>query len=373
MTGNDGDPAGGDAAIDEGALFDQHVTQSDAGPVTRAPDENAPKPDAGQDGPARDPQGRFAPKSDELDPAKVADVSGRDAKPSEASKTGELEKPAITGVMPPKGWSPAEKDIFAGATPPTFEQWELVKQAIARREDEMSVGMKRYEGMARWADEAERHGFTLSQRAEYLTRAEQFIEQDFVGAMMWMAGNKRIPIERLVADLNARASGQQGNGASGAGAVPQGAQPSAPPIDFRSIISEHMQTERDTEASTAFFTDPANRYAENVRPMMAALIRAEQVPALKRGAPMSEILREAYDMECQADPQIRPLVQKTTTSTTQGAPSAGQRPQARELTPEQKRATGSITGAPLKNGRSAPAANDRAAESELYDEFVGRA
>ena len=137
--------------------------------------------------------------------------------------------------------------------------------------------------------------------------------------------------------------------------------------------SLHLQTERDMDTWNGFAADPANRYVENVRPMMAALIKAEQVPALQRGAPMKDVLSEAYDMACQADPQIRLLIQKPAApNTTQGGAPAGQQQQGRALTPAQQRASGSLAGAPLQGGRSLPA-NDRAADSELFDQIAGRA
>lgn len=356
----DGEDAGA-----ESALFDQFVSGGEPPAASPAPPA-APAPAAApaepqQNGQPRQPDGKFAPRAGETEQRAAAPEAP--AKQPEAGKapgtTHEQLAPEAAGVAaPPAGWSPVAKS-----------KWDAidadVRAAIAKREDEVSTGFKRYEGLAKHADLAERNGRSLAQEAERYSAAEKFIERDFTGAIFWLGSNQGMSPAQVIQQLSERAQGQPGM-------LPQGGQPQPrqqQPQDVEHVVQQAL-ARRDADTARAqvrteldaFTRDPAHRYYENVKEAMAALLASGQASDLK----------DAYDQACWGSPQIRPFVQQSPTPTTQGAPSTGQPPQGRALSPAAKRAAGSLAGAPLPSGSSTPA-NARAAESELFDQFVGRA
>lgn len=353
-----------DATVDLGALWDQHVEQQqDGGAPAPAPAVPATAPMSDESGRARDEAGRFAPKADDAAPATPAAPTAQPdpTKPADPAAAPVEAPQADAAAAPPKGWSPAAKASW-DALPPD------VRAAVAKREEEMSVGMRRYEGMARWAEVAEKQGVSLAQKAEYYTNAENFIERDLVGAVLWMAGNQRMTPEQLLQGLTARL---QGGRQPGGQPQPQHAGPAMAPADPRDLVRETLQQERDIEATNAFFSDPANRYAENLRPLMATLISGGQVPAVREGKPLKAILSDAYDMACQADPQVRAAIAAARPQSA-AAPAASSGPSRADQAAAARRRTGSITGSPLPAGQSRdPNATQRQVDSELYDTLVG--
>ena len=131
----------------------------------------------------------------------------------------------------------------------------------------------------------------------------------------------------------------------------------------------------DEQAVTEFFASPANRYAENVRPLMSSLIQGGHVPSLTSGAPLSVVLKDAYDMACQADPQVKAAMAAPTTpgagAANPAAPAAPAQTAAQRAAAARARA-GSVTGAPLPAGGSRdPSATSRSADAALWDDVVG--
>lgn len=150
------------------------------------------------------------------------------------------------------------------------------------------------------------------------------------------------------------------------------AMPAAQPIDVSAEVARVLDQRNDQTAVDQFFADPANRFAENVRPLMSTLIQGGHLPTLASGAPLSAVLKEAYDMACQADPQVRAAMAQV------GTPAGGATPTPNAAASRAAQAaaararSGSVTGAPPARGGSRdPGVTARAADAELWDDTVG--
>lgn len=308
----------------------------------------------------RDPQGRFAPKAGETAAAAPITKDAQAANPTAAVVPAAAAAPAAqdgtepvaatdAASAPPKGWTPAAKAEWDKLSP-------SVREAIAKREDEVSTGFKRYEGMAKYADVAERNGDTLAQFSQKYINAEAYIQRDLTGAVLWLAEAQGLNPQALVDAIAARVNGQS--------ASPQnpGRQPPAPQPDVRSAVREVLEHNTLTTEVNTFFADPKNLYAENVRPLMADLLNAGRASSLK----------DAYDMACRADPQVWAAIQATASRTPAGAATTTPvAPRADAVTQARKR-SGSLTGSPLPAGTSRdPTATQRQVDGDLWDQHVG--
>lgn len=98
-----------------------------------APEPEAAAPETNSEGPARDEQGRFAPKkAEEAAPAEAAPEAAQTT--DQPAKAADSE-PAEPAIAPPASWSAAEKELWA--TLPRAAQ-----DAILRRESDVSKGFQ---------------------------------------------------------------------------------------------------------------------------------------------------------------------------------------------------------------------------------------
>ena len=325
-----------DEDLNDAALWDSLVSG----------DEAAAKADpAPTDTRVRDDQGRFAPKEAQTDDG--AEFKPVDADPKPQAKTEQQsiepkteDQPADpTLATPPKSWSAKAKAKWDGLDP------EL-KAEMHRREADVDKGFAQYAGLARHVEAATRAGTTLPEALDRYVAAENLLEKDFTLGVAELARMAGIPLDRLVADIQARASQLAGPSPS-----PQPSQPQRP-VDVRATVEDVLNDQKARDEISRFFADPKNRYAENVRPLMADFLRSGRAGSLQ----------DAYDMACWADPDVRKALQVA-------APSAS--PPAKQAAVKQARqASGSLTASPpLVNGKSASNASPSAADAALWDEM----
>ena len=285
-----------------------------------AEEVSPPSDDAqSEDGRKRGPDGKFIAK----DAESAQDTTDQPSK--------EVADPASQPVTrAPSSWSPAAKAEFDKLPSP-------VQQAVAKREQEIDQGLrrkaeelKRYEPLEQvlaprrdlWAAQ----GMDETQAIKTLLAAQDLLEKNPVQGL-----------EYLAKAYGVNFAGQAQSPQPGQPAPAQAGQ--APEIEqLRAQIAQLQQSVQYSQTAPlvseveAFFSDPANLYAENVRSDMARLLETG----------MASTLKDAYDKACRVRDDIWPLVQP--------APSNGGMNGA-ERAMRAKQAAVSVTGTPS----SAPA------------------
>lgn len=272
-----------------------------------------------EDGRKRGPDGKFIAK----DAERAQDTTDQPSK--------EVADPASQPVTrAPSSWSPAAKAEFDKLPSP-------VQQAVAKREQEIDQGLrrkaeelKRYEPLEQvlaprrdlWAAQ----GMDETQAIKTLLAAQDLLEKNPVQGLEYLA-------KAYGVNLSGQAQAPQpGHPAPAqAGQAPEIEQLRAQIAQLQQSV-QYSQTAPLVSEVEAFFSDPANLYAENVRSDMARLLETG----------MASTLKDAYDKACRVRDDIWPLVQP--------APSNGGMNGA-ERAMRAKNAAVSVTGTPS----SAPA------------------
>lgn len=280
-----------------------------------APSEDVPS----EDGRKRGPDGKFIAK----DAESAQDTTDQPSK--------EVADPASQPVTrAPSSWSPAAKAEFDKLPAP-------VQQAVAKREQEIDQGLrrkaeelKRYEPLEQvlaprrdlWAAQ----GMDETQAIKTLLAAQDLLEKNPVQGLEYLAKAYGV---NLPGQAQPPQPGQPAP--AQAGQANELEQLRAQIVQLQQSV-QYSQTAPLVSEVEAFFSDPANLYAENVRSDMARLLETG----------MASTLKDAYDKACRVRDDIWPLVQP--------APSNGGMNGA-ERAMRAKQAAVSVTGTPS----SAPA------------------
>ena len=269
---------------------------ADAVAAQKAPQDEAPKEAAApvaegeteekpprEDG--RDEKGRFAPKEPKEPEAKAAEA--------EEAPAPEEKKPEY--VRAPHGWSVAAKAAY-GELP------EAVKEAIAKREEEVSQGFARYGGLKQYAEIAERNGTTLAQAVNDYAKIEDGLRRDFVSGIDAINARFGInPVQFIQAYAARHGVDFTGQQTAQAGYQPPSVDPDAIIQRATAAIEEKFAARESLTAIEQFKNDPQNQYFENVREDMAILLQTGK----------AKTLQEAYDRACWMHPEIRAVLLKS--------------------------------------------------------------
>jgi len=308
-----------DAALNAAISSQTQPAEPEAQAESAAP-EKEPEAAAERDD-GRDERGRFAAKPKADDPAAAQEPAAADAE-QPAPEAAQVETAA---VRPPPGFSPASK-----------ADWEKlpahVRADIAKREQEMDAGMRRYTGLGQYADIAERNGTTLGNAVADYWRLESGLRQDFLGGIEAICQRFGVDPRSLNTALSSRYGGAPMHPGQDDRQAPQ--QPAFDPNAIvqqakREVRAEYEQRENQSMIAQ-FAADPKNKFFENVRGEMAALIQSGRVTNLA----------DAYDMACWARPDIRPFM---TSAQDAGAVQVQQRAAAAN---QARLAAKAVTGAP---------------------------
>jgi hypothetical protein len=123
------------------------------------------------------------------------------------------------------------------------------------------------------------------------------------------------------------------------------------PQAIESRLRERFEGDKVQSDIAAFAANPANMHFEAVKPIMAALLGNHQ----------AKDLQEAYDMACNANPQIR--------STLEAAKSAELEAKRKQEIAQKKRAASSITGSPAVPSNSKVTNPKTSVEDDLRAAF----
>jgi hypothetical protein len=264
------------------------------------------------------------------------------AKPAETEQDAAIEPVKATeapqeSIRVPAGWSPAAKAKFGGLDPD-------IQKEILKRERDISVAiegkaneLKRYAPLedvlaprrAVWAAQ----GMDEAQAIKTLLAAQDLLERDPKQGLEFLAKSYGVSL--------AQTQGQPQEAAQPQGNSPQNEQ----------LLARLGQLEQQLQAAQtaplvsqveAFFSDPNNLYAENVRGRMANLLNTGE----------ARDLADAYEKACWMDPEIRPLLQ---------TPQIVKDP---AHVAKAKAAAVSVTGSPAQP-RSAPANANSSIEDDI--------
>lgn len=125
----------------------------------------------------------------------------------------------------------------------------------------------------------------------------------------------------------------------------------ADPQAIESRLQDKLERGKVESDIAAFASDPANVHFEAVRPLMVAMLNSNQAKDLK----------EAYDMACMANPQIR--------STLEAAKQAEMEAKRKQDIANKKRAASSITGSPATPSNSKVTNSKTSVEDDLRAAF----
>lgn len=329
-----------------------------------APADAAPPPsDSGR---PRDEIGRFAkPNEAPQDRQETAPPIDQAAQSPEAAQEAQ---PAATPGGPPPGWSPTAKALWhEGKLPPE------VVQAVQKREEEVNKGLAKlqeYKGLDPYVQMAAQHGTTVTAALDNYIRAEQRLEKDPVGGIRWLCQQYGVDPAMLAGQAPRPPEGQQ---------VEQQPYPQLDPRTLAPILSPLLnplqqqlaqlqqqyygEKQAVTQSSVeAFFSDPANRYAENVADQMVTILHSGMVDKTKPNA-----LQEAYQQACWSNPEIRGLLINE-----QQAKAAADKVAKAKAAADQARAAGrSITSSPNAGAPPPQRADHEDLRAFIAEQFDG--
>ena len=256
---------------------------------------------------------------------------------------------------PPQSWTAEAKAEWANASPRLRE--EITKretdfhQALTRHDGDLNLGRQMKETITPYLAQIQaeggtpvtavqsllntahvlRNGTAEQKRAIIVNTAKQYgvdlsqTEQEYVDPTI-------AQLQREIAQLREIAN----------------------PQVIESRLRERLEGDKVQSDIAAFASDPAHVHFETVKPLMASILNSGQATNLK----------EAYDMACNANPQVR--------STLEAAKAAELEAKRKQELANKKRAASSITGSPaipsnskVTNPKSSPADDLRAAWDEL--------
>lgn len=288
----------------------------------------APEPLAATvgEGPARDEHGRFAK------PGEVVQAPGAE-KPQDVAPKAQAEP-----IQPPASWSATAKAMWATLPPP-------IQAEVAKREADVTKGfndranqLKRYEPLEQViAPHRERLALAGIDEGAYVrslvTADEMLRGPNRLQALQHIAQSYGIPLQSLA----------QGQSDQPPAQVDRYQQLQDQVTTLSTQLSQQRQAEAQAQTSQLtstierFAADPANLYFENVRPQVAALLKAGV-----QGATYDEMLKNAYEQAVWANPETRAAVTAQQAEKQRTEAEAAARAKALQA----RNASGSVIGSP---------------------------
>jgi len=306
----------------------------------------------------RDERGRVLPKK----------PSAEVASPEKPKPESEVRPQATVQPAPVVQEKPAQVSPPVSWSIPAKGKWDAlpqeVRDAIAKREGEVSSGFKEYEGLKPFAERAKQSGTTLPQALSAYVGIEDMIGRDMVGGLLYIMGNAKLTqheamqvtqqlAQRLGLQLSAPGN-QNANGGSpadqNAGADPDVLRQMLGPVlgplqqeiaTLKTSLTQRAEADRSQRMQGAssvvetFRHKPEHRYYDNVEETIGDLLESGVVR--RTGDPAAD-LAKAYEIACWQNPDIREqLISERDVKARQTQ---------QEKTDAAKRAAVSIRGAP---------------------------
>lgn len=319
-------------------------------PVTEAAPE-APSEAPVSDGRARDEFGRFAKK--ETPPEPAPQMASPEIKPAQGSKDvapapSPVERPWLSGVAPPPGWSPAAKFHFEKLP-------QEVREAIAKREQEMDQGAAKfasYKGLEEYDQLARNSGTTLNEAMGRYVQTERELAKDPVNTLVWLA-QQYDAMEGLAQYFGGQSQGQghQNPEAQALHPVLQKLQTIEQELNSYKQQTEQQRISAINSQLQQFRADPKHKYFDNVEEDMAILMESGK----------AKDLEDAYQKACRMNDDIYPLLTKEQEEKKQA--------ELQRAASDARRAAGSLSnGAPIP-GASSGGASSSTLRGELMNNW----
>lgn len=324
--------AGFSKAADPAPVEPDNSGLDDAGMPKLSPGD-LPLPNGGPRAPElqkqRDATGRFVPAGQRAAPEPAPAATQTAPEPVQDTPV-----PAAKTYAPPVGWTATAKAEFDKLPQP-------VKEAVAKREEEINNGFKKlqdYKGLDTYVESAHRAGTTLPEALDRYMQAEALLERDPIQGLLWLCQSYNVDPRQLMGGQMQPGAQAQPNQGWPAG-QPQGQNPyemqryMQPVVQDVAQLKQMLAQERQNKIAgdiNAFASDPKNRYFENVADQMAMIIQAGST------APLAEV----YEQACYMNPEVRGLLIREQTAKAQ----ADQVAKAKQIAQSARQAGNSVTG-----------------------------
>jgi hypothetical protein len=305
---------------------------------------------------ARDPSGKFVPKSEAETQTKAAPekVAAATDSPSTDAAKASTETVQAAAVAPPAGWTAAEKALWPTLPP-------AVQAAVSRREQQADQGgrqwsdeKRRYEAvLSPVAEAARRNGLSTEQGLQSLLNAQSFLERDPTAAIKWLAQSHGVNLATLAGQPDVPSAQTPDIEAIVRQAVQRTVTPMVAPIQERWQQEEHSRQETTTQMVVDFAASPGHEHFNGVEEEIMAMI-----PPLKARNPTwtpQQVLQEAYDRATFANPATR----QTILAAQETAAEAKRREEASQRATKARGAAVSVTGSPQGSAGQEPAGSLR--------------
>lgn len=285
----------------------------------------------------RDERGRFAK-------AEQAEEEQEQAKPVEAAQQHPVEPSQQQAPQTEQAAAPVEGPP-SNLSIQTKANWaqlpDYAKADFIRREQQMHAGMKRYEGCASVAEEAERAGTNLGAYVTRVRAVDKMLSQDFMGGIDQICRQYGVSPQSLAQAFSVRYGAAFEQPGQSMQQPPQPAQ-----FDVNAIyqqVEQKVQSKFEEREITSliqnFASDPKHPFYANVEELMTPFI--QQIKVSEPHLSKTEILEKAYEQACWAHPEVRSVLLN------QQAATPAKQIQAKAAAASQARAASrSITGAP---------------------------
>ncbi|MGI0012646.1 MAG: hypothetical protein ACREBU_04270 [Nitrososphaera sp.] len=286
MTSSDAGAASQDPAEDLRGAIESAIAgnQEDAADVEQEPREAALR--------GRDGRGRFAPRTAGDGVSDAPREPGRETGSGEPGSQESLggSRDAGAGSDKPLGHPPPGFSVASKAAWDNLPQY--IRDDIAKREQEVDAGFKRYSGLGRIADVAERNGTSLQQAVHDYVGVENALRNDFTGGIEFICQRMGVHPLAVAQSIAAKYIGDGG----------QGGESQQSSIDHHAIaqhaagvVRQELEHKESAAQVAAFASNPKNKYFDNLRLDMARLLNAGK----------ADTLEQAYEAACWLNPDIR--------------------------------------------------------------------
>lgn len=319
--------------------------------ITAAMTEIQEKPAAGEDTTTpsqtqegRDDKGRFKGKDIITEPVATAPAV--------------VDAPKVEDA--PQSLSPAAKAKWAALDPDLRQEWSKreadIHKMMTSGDGELQMGRKLKEVITPYMAVIQSAGFTPETAIQGLLNTDYKLRSSSPAekAQMVQTIIKQYGVDMSLAQDMQQQEGQDPTIAALQQQIAQLQQMANPEAIYQKF-TEKSESEKINTEVRAFASDPANKYYEQVKPLMAALL----------GSGTSQSMKEAYDAACKAHPTVSSMLEaekSVSLKAKQAEEIAGKRKAAASVTGSPG-ATIPNSGAPNRSLREEIAANLRAAQS----------
>lgn len=291
---------------------------------------------------------------------------GEDSSGESEREQSDDDEPADKGdgesLAPPDHWSAEDKETFAKA-PKDVQEWALrrhkeMEADYTRKTQEIAEFKREFEPIEQMFAPHKAYlrtqGLTPADVVQRWHAAEQFLTEQPVEAIKWLAGNYGVDINQLAQQEQPSDPQIQQLNQKIAGLESQLTQRQQAEVQQRQ--SQIMNEIQSFASETDEAGKPAHPYFEDVMEDMVSLARAEQA------AGRTPVLKDLYDKAVWANPQVREQV----LSAQRKAAEEKQAQEARAKAAAAKKAAKSVSGQP---SGSTPSSDDLGLRESLEQAF----